>query len=196
MNSIMPEHDSHSGSTEATARIEIPGTPETDAVLQAHYEAIGKVAVAWAAFEFHLNVVIWALAGTEQWAGACITYQLSTIQSKARAMLALFRLHEGNEEVARRLNKFFANDADPVSQERNRLIHDPLAIDRDRANKVFRLPLTADKKLASKLKDTPLEDANSTLQKIIKITHQFDGLRNEIFSSLPTSAKIKPIPRA
>jgi len=98
-------------------------------LLREQYEAIGKIATAWAAFEFKISNVIWRLAGIDMETGACLTAQMFTVQSRNRALLALYRLRGGNEAFAKRLNQFFAIQVDPVSRERNRFVHDPLAVD-------------------------------------------------------------------
>jgi len=57
---------------------------------------------------------------------------------------------------------------------------------------VFRVSITADKRLQSKVDDEPLEDVKRTLRKIQKITDRFGDLCVELYRELPTSANIRP----
>jgi len=44
-----------------------------------HYTAVGRVASAWAAFEFSVELAIWELADVGQSRGACMTAQIFAI---------------------------------------------------------------------------------------------------------------------
>ena len=57
-----------------------------------HYEAIGRVASAWAYFEFHVNQLIWRIAAIDDERGACLTSHIYTVNSRMKALLALLHL--------------------------------------------------------------------------------------------------------
>jgi len=165
----------------------------TQELLEPYYISIGQAAVAWASLEFQINAVIWSLAGISQQQGMCLTSQLPNIQSRARALLSLFRTLGGDEAVAVKVNKFFSNEVSAVALLRNRIVHDPLAVG-DKGN-VVRISITADKTLNAKLVEEPLAEANTAYERTKELMSGFDLLRKEMMAALPASVKKPAAPQ-
>lgn len=92
------------------------------AKLDKYHLLVGRIASGHAAFEFHIDSMIWFLSGIDKLPGAAITSQLSHF-AKFRAAAALLFLFEGSDDYIVILNKL-ANDARPITEARNRAIHD------------------------------------------------------------------------
>jgi hypothetical protein len=89
-----------------------------------HYAAIGKVAANWAALELYIDSACWILAKVDDKAGVCLTAQVAGIGRKLDAFTALVRLQGGSDALIKSINKF-AQDAQGLSEIRNRVVHDP-----------------------------------------------------------------------
>ena len=57
-----------------------------------HYAAIGRVASAWAYFEFHVNQMIWFFSAEDDERGACVTSQIYSINAWMKVLLSLLNL--------------------------------------------------------------------------------------------------------
>jgi hypothetical protein len=88
------------------------------------YSYIGRIASDWARIEHTLDNIIWELANLDPSSGACITAQLMGVRPRCLTILAL-AAHRGmpKELIERTTN--FMNKSGPVSDDRNRVIHDP-----------------------------------------------------------------------
>lgn len=171
-----------------SASIDILDDEHANKALEPHFIAIGQVAAYWAQLEFEINAMIWSLASIDQQTGMCLTSQFTTIQSRARALLSIFRLRGGSETVAKEVNRFFVNEVDPVAQQRNRIVHDPLYVALS-DGKVMRASVMANKTLDARMRFNPLEDAQKTLLSIRAILSKFNELHDAMMASLPTSDK-------
>jgi hypothetical protein len=85
--------------------------------------AIGAVATQWSLLEFYMDRFIWALAGVQDVAGACLTAQVGSLPRRLDAIISLVRLHGLDGQIVAALNKFAA-DSEALSRKRNRIVHD------------------------------------------------------------------------
>src|SRR5208282_6527285 len=81
-----------------------PSPDEFIPIPDEHYIALGKVADAWADFEFEIDQMIWELMRTPQTFGACVTAQMISGRPRFRALKALVRLYEVSDPLIKRLN--------------------------------------------------------------------------------------------
>jgi hypothetical protein len=55
------------------------------ATMNNYHADVGRISMAWAQLETHINHAIWHLANVEQYAGACITAQIISPAQRVRA---------------------------------------------------------------------------------------------------------------
>jgi hypothetical protein len=184
---------SEEAKAERIALILHPSDTKNTRLLEPHFILVGRVAAAWAALEHLINGTIWSLAEVSPHIGICMTSQFTTVQSRARALLSLFRWRGGDEALAKKVNKFLTNEVDPLGQERNRIVHDPLGII-EAEQLIVRVNFTADRRLDARVKVDAFAEAQNTLNKIIPLIDQWRALSEAMVASLPASAKISPEP--
>src|SRR5438552_15764506 len=83
------------------------------------YNAVGRVASAWAMFEFRIEQAIWALAGIEDEIGACITAQVFSVPSLFKSYIALAKFSGLPERHLHHLNKMLSERVQPIGEKRN-----------------------------------------------------------------------------
>jgi hypothetical protein len=88
-----------------------------------HFEAIGRVAEAWAAVEMLIDTCCWELAGVRPNIAACFTAQVIGPGRKLDALISLVKVQGGGDAVIRSLNKF-ATKSQGLAERRNRVVHD------------------------------------------------------------------------
>ena len=127
-----------------------------------HFAAIGRVASAWALFEFHINSAVWDLSHLNSEQGACITAHIYNVNSRIKALLALVGIvHDQLPESVRmadaknpdslpklkkKLKKLADDRIEPLSRKRNRVIHDAWMVGK-KTGQVAQLRLTAEREL-------------------------------------------------
>lgn len=87
------------------------------------YILVGKIASTYAAFELHLDNMIWHLADMKPRLGSCVTSQIGNIHAKSRAIVALLSLFEDTDAMIDKTNKLSADARAPVDA-RARAVHD------------------------------------------------------------------------
>ncbi|SOE17478.1 hypothetical protein SAMN05877838_2378 [Hoeflea halophila] len=152
-----------------------------DSELNLYYLLVGRVAMGWAAFETRINHTIWRLAGVEQYAGACLTAQITAPVPRFKALVALAKFRGASEERCKALNSLSAA-ADGVARQRNRLVHDP-AYTND--GKPFRLHITADRAIDFEMKPVELQDFQKLELEISRITNRCIQEISLLFSEIP-----------
>jgi hypothetical protein len=93
------------------------------------YPLLGQIASDWSHVEHTLDTIIWALAGVDAEAGACITAQVLGAYNRFKAIIALLILHERNtqkktQELTARAIRL-QGKANLPGEQRNRSVHDP-----------------------------------------------------------------------
>lgn len=95
-----------------------------------HYIWIGRVASSYAAFELHLDQMIWFLADTPPRIAACLTTQIGNLYAKIRSINALLSIIEGGDVFVAEVNKI-SERARTLSDKRARIVHDAWGISED-----------------------------------------------------------------
>src|SRR6266853_4213260 len=70
------------------------------------YRQIGLLASDWSFFELQVNECIWTVAGFYPAFGACVTSQLTTMNSRLVALISLMRLRKFSDELITSMNQF------------------------------------------------------------------------------------------
>jgi hypothetical protein len=116
-----------------------------------YMQAVGKIAIMWAALEYAISQAIWELCNVEAAAGACITAQLIGPGPRIRAFISLidFRAHdpqcENEEKLITQFNKL-AQRIEAFGRQRNSYIHHCAVIGVEKGD-IKRLELSADRRL-------------------------------------------------
>jgi hypothetical protein len=161
--------------------IVIGATPEI-------YQAIGRVAEAWAHLEQATDWAIWETALLNNDAGACITSHLQSLNRRLQALMALIRLRlqDDNSVILTRLNKFIGL-TDGLAKERNRAVHDPwISVD----DVPGRFQETAEKRLEFGFRP-------DTAERLLKLVDQINAAQQELYSikrAFELSSHEKPSP--
>jgi hypothetical protein len=90
----------------------------------AHFAAIGKVVVNWAALELIIDSAVWQIAEIPDDIGASLTSQIGTFDSKIRALGAVLTVRNGFGEIVSALNSFSQGKTRALLELRNRVVHD------------------------------------------------------------------------
>jgi hypothetical protein len=150
---------------------------------QPFYEAVGRLALEWAEFEYYMNDAIWSLANVSRHAGTCLTSQLIGPGPRFRCLVALLHVREVSEELINAMNSL-ASEAESLGRQRNRYLHDPLVLDTtDR--KVYRIETTADRKLRHDFVSIDLEAVKKLTYQILKVAARFDDLYDRVVAETP-----------
>jgi hypothetical protein len=145
--------------------------------------AIGKLAARWSLFEFTVNDIIWELANLSPKAGTCLTAQMIGPGPRFRCLVALLHLRESPQEIIDSANEI-SSEADKLSRQRNRYIHDPLVF--NRADKSFhRLETTADRKIRHDILPAEITALDRLSGKISDLQKDIDGLHARIVTEIP-----------
>ena len=163
-----------------------------------HYEAIGRVASAWAYFDFHVTQAIWLLSALDDERGACVTSHIYNISARIKALLALLELMDQDHpeplqangkpreyslrDIIRKLKKLSDKQIEPVSRERNRIIHDTWMYGKTTAA-IAQIRATADRKLDYGFRPANLSKINDTHRRILKLDQEFQVLAAAIHAA-------------
>jgi hypothetical protein len=164
-----------------------------------HYEAIGRVASAWAFFDFHVSQQIWWLAAVDDERGACLTSNMMSINMRMNTLLALIELEarfhkEPNLHDKRpaqdtlpaflkELNALNNKQVAPLSKERNRIVHDTWMYGK-KTGHIAQIRATADKRLDYRFTPASIEDINKAHRKILRLDQDFQLLAQKVRARL------------
>ena len=156
-----------------------------------HYEAIGRVASAWAFFEFHVNQAIWLLSALDDERGACVTSHIYNISARIKALLALIELTDRDHpepvevngkprvhslrDIINKLKKLSNKQIEPISRHRNRIIHDTWMYGKT-TGAIAQIRATADRKLDYGFRPADLDEINATHRGILRLDGAFQIL--------------------
>ncbi|HTT82794.1 MAG TPA: hypothetical protein VMF67_04890 [Rhizomicrobium sp.] len=137
-----------------------------------HYTRVGRVASAWARFEYEIDSVIWTYACREDERGACLTAQYIGPGPRFKALIALVRLEDGvSEESVNALCKL-AEESGQIASRRNRIVHDSWMWGSE-SYQVGRFEVTADKRLRFGMQAYSIEYLEDVLGQIAEIRKRF-----------------------
>lgn len=159
-----------------------PYPPESP--MNPYYIGVGRICMAWAAFELRVNHLIWHLANVEQAIGACITSNFNTPNPRLLTLAALMDQRWIGKDAKKELNKIIA-DATAVAGQRNRIVHDP-AYAGTNPGEFVRLQITADRKLVYDMQPDALGEILSIEKKIRALIKRFEKWRDETMAALPS----------
>ena len=145
--------------------------------------AIGRITTAWSDFEFEVNRAIWELAGIDGEHGVCLTAQIYSIQGRINALIALAHLEGASKTTIGKLNKFASHKVEPLSQKRNRIVHDPWCRGKE-TEIVGQILATAQRKLDYRIREVTLEYLKATWQEILRLRQEFLILWGELHHEL------------
>ena len=166
-----------------------PYPPESD--LTDYCTGIGRISMAWAFFELHVNLTIWELANVSQQRGACITSHIGSPGARFRALIALVQLRGGTEAHYRALNKL-SGTADALGRQRNRFVHDPSfrkPKEDGTPGDFYRFEVTADRTLSFGMQRTDLREMQKLEDEINTLTKKYKETARAILAELPTFSR-------
>jgi hypothetical protein len=143
-----------------------------------HYAAIGRVATEWAAFETTLDSSTLLLARFEIRRGVCLTAQIAGWSRKFDAYVAIARLRGATKTIPD-LNKF-AQDTNGLSEQRNRVVHDPWV----GKEKPHRLETTAKRTLRFEFVPVPTVEVMKIAGRITDHIKRFEKLNLAVVAEL------------
>ena len=150
-------------------------------------KAIGYVAIAWSAVEYHINLAIWELAGVPSGVGACMTAQIYTFDGRMKALIALLNLKRVPPSIIKDANRFHEDTRGP-QEIRNRVIHDYWVW--DAAGAIHRLEMTASKKLKLEAVPVSLDELNQHYETMKQMVDRAAELKAKIYAALPSLPEI------
>ncbi len=140
----------------------------------------------WATLESSIDGTIAKLAETDDQTMSCITAQLIGPARRMDALLALFLLKGGSENVKKEL-KSFQGRLQQLGEDRNRVVHDPLIMGK-KTGRVYKGLITAKGQLKFSLEEASLSGMRKTASDIKAMGDEFTALKAKIFSDLKPSA--------
>src|SRR5689334_261275 len=129
-----------------------------------HLAVIGRIANAWATFEFTIDRTTWRLADLPDMYGACLTAQMSSAHIKMRGLLALMELRGLSAKTLAAWKKFHSETISGLQERRNRTVHDVRMKAPD--GEPARLQITAQGPLVFGFQPEPTADLKDTLGRI------------------------------
>lgn len=148
-----------------------------------HYATVGAFVGNWAALDAMITTAIWQIGEIEDEIGACLTSQIYTLDGKFKALVAVLNVRGGLGGVVTSVNKFH-EELRPLSNYRNRLIHDPLFFKQD-TGEPQRLQIAADKKLVMGYEDEPTENVLSQAGKVAEAIGKFETIIQPALDRFP-----------
>jgi hypothetical protein len=148
-----------------------------------YFTAIGRLAIIWAEFEFSINEAIWELANVERFAGTCMTSQMIGPGPRFRCFVSLLRLRNCPAELINKINSL-SNVAEGLGRQRNRFLHDPLALDTTDKT-IRRMETTADRVVRHAMVPLEIDEIIQLTADIDVADAQFDDLFLRVLAETP-----------
>jgi hypothetical protein len=155
---------------------------------EAHYAAVGRLALNWSAFEAIVTSAIWQIGEMDDDIGACVTSQIPSFEGKMQALVSILDVRGGFKKVIENVNAFHKN-VRPLGTFRNRLIHDPLYFDPD-TGVAQRLQITSHKSLVLGHQAASTDDIESKAVEIADIISRFQAIIKPAIDRFPA----RPLP--
>lgn len=155
-----------------------------------HAAAVLRGISAYARLEHQVDELIWKLAGIEPEIGACLTAQIISITPRMDALITLAYAQHISEACLTLLNKF-KGKISGLSNERNRLAHDPWFSGFEN-DKLYRLEKTARAKLIHRFEPVTEDELKDYERRVDKARGDFAKLSGEILEDFYSGAYKKP----
>jgi hypothetical protein len=157
------------------------------------YALVGRVAAEWSHLEHELDRVIWALLKVVSPEAACVTSQLMGATPRYKTIIAQLTLRKASEpnfeKFISRVNALMQSTFDP-QEKRNRIVHDAWYYDTKR-DQTAQFKAWPTKDLRFGINPVDLEDIESALASIKKLTERIAVLSRDIFAEI-AALKEKP----
>lgn len=154
-----------------------------DSQFDAYCLEVGRLTTMWAAFERHLDGLVWEMLDVHAHVGACLTAQMIGPGPRIRALIALAGVKRVEQEIIKKLHNIGAR-AEKLGGQRNRYIHDTVGIG-TLSNAVKRHEITANKKLRFEQLPVDLNDVRRLWIDIQNLEIELLNVGVEILPSLP-----------
>jgi hypothetical protein len=155
------------------------------------YNLVGRVASEWAFLEHMLDMTIWKLVGiSDEKTGACITAQMMGVWPRFNVIQALLKSRSNEVSTFAKPLKAFnkiCEDCRTVSEERNRILHDPWYLDDTDQQTAQRRSMPKSDPIYGLLDHDPSE-ITKTLERIGALSNRVRMLHNEILGALEQKA--------
>ena len=149
-----------------------------------HYQAVGRIAAAWAYFESIIDYWLHDAAGIDEQTGVCLTAQMIGPRPRTDAYIALVK-HKGADKKWYKILEDFAKDAQGLGEQRNGAIHDVWDLDEPKTPK--RREATARRALRVLDVHTPTRDLLDLESAIHDLWWRFEmDIAMKISGELPT----------
>lgn len=156
------------------------------------HSLVGRIACEWSHLEWMLDRVIFELASIDQRMGACITGQMMGVWPRLSAIEALAVARQEQTEhfgEIRTLTKKLAKDCRPVSEKRNRIVHDPWYVEANsNASGRYRSAARSEK-FQYGIKDEDDQDLQRTLLEIESLSEQANCLYSKTLDAMHKKAE-------
>jgi hypothetical protein len=149
------------------------------------FSLVGETSSEFARLEHILDTVIWKLAGTEPALTACVTAQLIGIRPRCLTITALCVFYELPNAIIKKIATFSGRTS-PVSDARNRLIHDPWFLQEKNSGSLQFRAMPKEQRIYGYVAVSQ-DDIKSLLAKVKQAISDAERLRDSIFAALPTS---------
>jgi hypothetical protein len=146
-----------------------------------HYAAIGRVAAAWAEFEYITDVLSVRLARAPENEGACLTAQIAGSARKLDAYISLARERGASKKTIKDLCDF-AKDTTGLQEQRNRIVHDQWMV--YPSGFARRLEITARKKLIAEFIPHQTETVTQFMAKIREHISRLEDLDAHVLADM------------
>ncbi len=158
---------------------------ETERLSQKHYAAVGRVASEWANLETYIDMFSLQIGKIDEPYGVCLTAQISGIERKFDAYLAIVNLR-GAVGFVPKINKLIGR-SHSLRKDRNRTVHDPWIFDED--GNPMRYEASAQKVHKQTLVEVSTVDLVKLSKDIEKLTDDVIALSREILAHVEASLK-------
>ena len=146
-------------------------------------QAVGFLAVMWAAIEFSLDQAIWELANVEMGAGACITSQMIGPAPRLRALTALIHYRDPDCSLLAEVGTL-GERLRKLAAKRNRYVHDSVGIGAD-TGQIKKIEVTADNRLRFISDYVEIEAIQKLGGEIREANVALTLLKERLFTALP-----------
>jgi hypothetical protein len=157
---------------------------------QIHYAAIGRVAAAWARFEFAIDGWIENFADLPTEIGVCFTGQMIGPRARMDCLIALVRHLGAKKKQIGQLEAFMKDRVIGLVEQRNRAIHDVWQL--DNAERPHRIEMTARRQLRTLRIHVPTQELLNLEVHILDLEAKFHGMAVEIWDGLHPSLDTTP----
>jgi hypothetical protein len=144
---------------------------------------VGQIATTWSLFEKEIEFMVWWLADLHPDPGISITSQLQSVRAKLMAMEGLAHLRTGSDVMPKAIRKFMS-EIEGAVRTRNRIIHDPMIIEKiDGRKEAFLIRTHLDRTVHRRLDHITLDALHKFNRDIFVLMNTFSILKRDIVAA-------------